>query len=67
MDKSQIQTVLQSIHEIEQAECRIIHRKELHKHLPEDMPFEDKKQFIKSWQNTYFARLKNIGYGVKLA
>lgn len=52
--------LLDKLHEIEQRECRIISRKELNTHFPEDMDYTERRKVIQAWQNSYFARLNHV-------
>lgn len=55
-----IQSFLQEIHDKEQKERRIIHRKELNLFFNEDMDYELRRKIIKAWQSSYFDRWRNI-------
>lgn len=60
MKTDDIQEILQRIHEIEQNEFRMIGRKELHKHMPAGLTYQEKGILIRSWSASYFGRLQNM-------
>lgn len=60
MTFEEAQTILQPIHALEQKERRMFGRKELHKHLPEGLSFEDKHTLIKYWQSGYMDRFHHV-------
>jgi len=55
-----VNDILQPIHEIELKEQRWIYRKELHKHLPDGLTYDQKRALVRAWQNSYFQRSKHI-------
>lgn len=54
------QTLLDTLHEIEQRENRMISRRELNTHFPETMSFADRRLVIQTWQNSYIKRCHNV-------
>lgn len=56
----EVMDLLYDLHAVEQKQGRMITRKELHSHFPEDMSYADRRKMIQAWQGSYFERFRNI-------
>lgn len=60
MTKDDVEQILQPIHAMEQRTGQMVARKALGMLLPGGMSYADKRYVIRAWQDSYFARFRNV-------